>query len=322
MNQIYAIDIGGSSIKHSMVKIEQDFALIDTRFDNIYLPDNDFVTLKIAVVNAIKNYVSQNKSLKYIAISTAGAVDKNGTVLGCGHFNGYENIDWAEILNEAYPGKLGGIVVVNDGKASAWAEFQKYGKSTVSFAHYVVGTGVGGALIFANEILYGDDDTAGALGHMKVASNGSVKCSCGNYGCLETLASGPAIVRNFSQLNNNNNSMQKLAQFDEVFSAAKNGNPLAIEAFYLAGEWLGFAVSNIVNIFNPKNITIGGGVIEASCQLGGNGGPYFEGIMSKARSLAFDDIMELTNVRVAGSGNDGGMLGVALICKEKFYQAS
>ncbi|MGA2269042.1 MAG: ROK family protein [Bryobacteraceae bacterium] len=304
-----AMDIGGSSIKRALFDMVDSKVTVASPLEPIAIQSREFSALRTLVVDAVGEALRSNDGLLTVAVSTTGAVDRSGLVLSAGHFHGYENISWSDILRGRYP-MLRKVLTVNDGKAATWAEYRGLGQASEVFAHFVVGTGVGGGLVCFDRLLYGDDETAGALGHMKVALNSDAICSCGRTGCVETVASGPAIVRGFaSQM-----GVPRSFDLDTIAEAASAGSAEALRAFEVAGSWLGVAISNVINVLNPRFITIGGGVVLASMTVGGDeGGPYLRAAVRRARELAFEDVAQETRIVPSRYGNDSGMFGAALL---------
>jgi glucokinase len=309
--EILSFDIGGSSIKRAIVTVRNGDAQITNRLESIPLHTHTFDEVREQVIRSVADHSKRAWQRTNVAISTSGAVNRSGFVSNSGHFEGYVDVDWAKILKAALPKSVGSVVVVNDGKASTWAEYQRVGRGDEVFVHFVVGTGVGGGIVCFDKILYGDDETAGALGHMKVGGPNGIECSCeSREGCVETRASGPAIARAFGELRG---GLSDTATFDDTFLAAKKGDRKALEAFSVGGQWLGVAIANVINVLNPRHITVGGGVMQASIEIDlTDGGPYLKSAVKRAREVAFEDIAEATIIRPATAGNDGGLIGAAL----------
>lgn len=303
-----AIDIGGSSIKSALCTSDDGLVKMLSVREPVPVRSRDFASLRSMVMDIVDDVLREQK-IQALGISTTGAVDRSGRVLSAGHFVGYEDVSWADILMAAFP-SLTRVVTINDGKASTWAEYRGTGRPSEVFAHFVVGTGVGGGLVCCDALVYGDGETAGALGHMKVALDSDVICSCGRTGCVETVASAPAIVRLFA----GGEGRGDATGFDDVVNAARNGDPAALVAFDSAGRWLGVAISNVINVLNPRFITVGGGVLVASQAIDPvGGGPYLRAAVQRARELAFEDVAEATTIIPSRYGNDGGIIGAALM---------
>ena len=138
-----------------------------------------------------------------------------------------------------------------------------------------IGTGIGGGLILNGQLYHGSSDVAGEIGHTTIDSNGR-RCKCGNYGCLEAYASGPAIAERAREILQdysdsillqlaNNDPQQITAQ--TVYDAASRGDPIAREVVRDTAHLLGAGIANLLNIFNPEVVVIMGGVTYAGDAL-------------------------------------------------------
>src|SRR3979411_1786965 len=162
------------------------------------------------------------------------------------------------------------VLLENDANAATLGEvWQGAARGYQTILRLTLGTGVGGGIILDGKLWRGIDGTAGELGHTTVEAFGGVQCKCGNTGCLENYASAIGIVRMAREglAQHSNSSLHSIAVSDltseKIFSAAMAGDELALEAFRRAGVYLGVAMANFVNIFNPEMIVIGGGVSAA-----------------------------------------------------------
>jgi glucokinase len=303
-----ALDIGGSSVKNAVCEVSSSDARVIMAYPPVQVISREFAALREIVARCVENALENDSTISVVTISTTGAVDRSGRVLSAGFFSGYEDVSWDEILQQRFP-RLSRVLTVNDGRASTWAEYCGRARGCEVFTHFVVGTGVGGGIVCFDKILYGDDETAGALGHMKVSLESKIVCSCGRMGCVETLAAGPAIVRGYAAA-----TARKVGTLDAVATAAVEGDPVAVRAFEEAGGWLGVALGNVINILNPRYITVGGGVIDASMRIDVmSGGPYLNAAVRRATELAFEDIAADTRIEMAKYGNNGGLVGAALL---------
>lgn len=309
---IHALDIGGSSIKHALVDTEQEVGQIAQSFESLPLRSKDFNDLQDQVIEAVSMVYSSDKRVSTVAISTTGGVSEEGVVINAGHFKGYTNISWNSILKSRMR-NIKNVFTNNDGKASTWAEYLGASQPKIH-VHYVIGTGIGGATIVRGEFLIGSNGSTGHLGHIKVTNSETPRCSCGNYGCVETVAAGPAIVRYFHE-NRSKHKLQDGFSLQEIFAAAQSGDPLAKNAIDVAGEYLGIALSNVMNILNPDIITIGGGVVLASNQGDGDDGKnlFIQAIIRSAQKRAHKRAVEAAEIRSSRFGNNGGLIGTAFL---------
>lgn len=134
-----------------------------------------------------------------------------------------------------------------------------------------IGTGIGGGIVIDGELYHGASDCAGEIGHMTIDLDGR-RCGCGNYGCLEAYASGPAIaLRAVEQLHSGaesaltamvNGDLSRITA-QTVYQAAQDGDTLAKEVVRETAHYLGAGLANLLNIFNPDRVVIVGGVTQA-----------------------------------------------------------
>ena len=140
---------------------------------------------------------------------------------------------------------------------------------------FTIGTGIGGGIIVDGTLYHGASDCAGEFGHMTIDQTGR-RCKCGNYGCLEAYASGPAIaLRTAEAIESGAESSIRgyvdgdlsLITAQTVYQAAQDGDELALEVVRDTARYLGTGVANLINIFNPEVVVICGGVTMAGDRL-------------------------------------------------------
>lgn len=206
------------------------------------------------------------------------------------------------------------VALLNDGKAFAVAEHQRgaaAGAETVLLA--AVGTGIGGAVIAHDRVVFGVGGAAGEIGHLIVQPDGP-RCTCGNRGCVETLASGPAIVaeavrrivQGFSTaLADTCGGDLRAITPEMVAGAAEAGDAVAAEVIDTAGRWLGIALAGAIALLAPEVVVIGGGVAPA-------GSRYYR--MAEATARSHSGVTEIDRIqfRPATLGYDAGVIGAAL----------
>jgi len=140
-----------------------------------------------------------------------------------------------------------------------------------------IGTGIGGGIVMGGRLYHGASDCAGEIGHTTVEVNGR-RCKCGNYGCLEAYASGPAIARRAVEAIEAGQP-SKLPDYvagalgkitaQTVYQAAHDGDELAEEVVGDTAKFLGAGIANMINIFNPEIVVVFGGVTYAGERLFG-----------------------------------------------------
>lgn len=211
------------------------------------------------------------------------------------------------------------VFVGNDAKLAALGEHRfGAGKQASSIVYLTVSTGIGGGVIDGGRLLLGAHGWATELGHVVVEPRGP-RCACGNIGCLEAVAAGPAIARHAIELLRTGQSSRltsmvegKLDQITakEVAAAAREGDTLALQVMKRASFYLGIAMVSFIHTFDPQLIVVGGGVSKAGDLL-------LEPVRSIVAERAMNEEWRHTPIIRAILGDDVGLLGaVALVLME------
>jgi glucokinase len=207
-------------------------------------------------------------------------------------------------------------VVDNDATAGAIAEWW-YGagreRGVRHLVYLTISTGVGGGLILDGQVYRGAAGNAGELGHLTVDIHGR-QCGCGRRGCVEAYASGTSIAaRAREALSGTEPSILRALETvtgRDVAEAAAAGDPLAARIWDETTEILGSAVANILDIFNPELVVLGGGVTRAGRQL-------LDPVRDLALSLAMAPARNAADVVLAGLGEDLGVVSAAAVAFER-----
>lgn len=158
------------------------------------------------------------------------------------------------------------VVVENDANAGALAEYMfGAGRGVRNMVYMTMGTGIGGGILADGRLIRGANGNAGEVGHMTILPNGPL-CACGRLGCLESLASGPAIARRVQEaladyeehlmLDMVNGDRSKLTA-EILMEAVKTGDKLARQLLDETAYYMGLGIANLVNILNPELVVIG-----------------------------------------------------------------
>ncbi|MEV8149874.1 ROK family transcriptional regulator [Arthrobacter sp. NPDC080073] len=171
---------------------------------------------------------------------------------------GWDGFDVVPYMQRSLPVP---VLVDNDVNIMALGERTAFWPDHDNLLFIKIATGIGAGIISSGELQRGANGTAGDLGHVRVPRGDDVLCRCGNYGCLEALASGPAIARQLQT--------QGLAATNggDVLRLVAEGNLQAIQALRQAGRDVGDVLATVVNLLNPSMIVIGGSVGEAGEHL-------------------------------------------------------
>jgi predicted NBD/HSP70 family sugar kinase len=172
-----------------------------------------------------------------------------------------------------------------------------------------IGTGIGSGLIVGGQIYRGSSGSAGELGHMTVDPAGPL-CDCGNRGCLEALAGGPAILARV------NAADRDFSDVAEVIAAARQGDPVCVEALRQAGEYLGIVLAGLVNFFNPALIVVDGSTMRA-------GELFLDPVRRSATARCLPAPLQHMRISAAAlSGSAIALGGVATVLDDAFSTTS
>jgi glucokinase len=307
------IDLGGTNLKLALLDGENHIAARLTLPTGGAEGHGAVIERMIDGVTALQ---AQNEAIdiKGIGIGVPGEVDMATGITGdLPNLPGrWRNVPVAPTIAEAT-----GLPVwmINDAKAFALAEYRLGAAAGADTALCVtVGTGIGSAVIAHGRILYGLGALAGEIGHLIVQPEGP-RCTCGNLGCAETLANGPAIVGEAVRrvVQGFTTSLGSLSEGDLdaitselVARAADEGDPVAMDVIDRAGSWLGITLASAIALLAPEVVVIGGGVAPA-------GGRFFRAAEAVAR--AHSGVIDIARVefRPASLGYEAGVIGAALI---------
>jgi len=253
----FGIDIGGTNIK--IVRVSEKGEVLERLIESTPL-DNVIDKLTMILKRLLKPDVTG------IGLGIAGIIDrKKGVVLGSPNICSLNNVPVKETFEKEFSLP---IAVENDANAFAYGEkWVGVGKGFDNFVVITLGTGLGGGVIYKGELF----EEALEVGHMVIDPSGRF-CTCGSFGCLESYASGRAIVnRAISLLEEGAKSILReccdgnFYKIDPelVYKSALEGDNLGREIFRETGKYLGIGIANLINIFSPEAIIIGGGLIGA-----------------------------------------------------------
>lgn len=226
-------------------------------------PDQIMQQASDAVSTALDN--ASRAGIRGVGVGVCGVVDGDSGV--CRTFpqiRQWKDVPVADMLASRF--RLP-VAVYNEVQAATLAELHYgCGREADDLLYLHVGKGIGLGLVSQGQLLRGSHGHAGEIGHTVVDPKGPV-CYCGNYGCLESLASPPAIVRDAaaairqgvtSDIAPNDAAALDRLTVQDIFAAAQRADRLACNLLTAAGEHVGGAVANVANIFNPKVLVLGG----------------------------------------------------------------
>ncbi|MFN2577163.1 MAG: ROK family protein [Pyrinomonadaceae bacterium] len=204
----------------------------------------------------------------------------------------------------------------NDANAAAYGEYKAgAGRGARDIFYIGIGDAIGGAIILDGKLWTGASGCAGEIGHITIDTEGA-ECVCGNTGCLETIASGPNIVRRARErLNRDSTSslsrlaMQKRFTAGDLAREANNGDDFSVMMLERTGRSIGIAVASMINLLSIERIILGGAIMEA-------GDLIVKPIIAEARKRSFQQCFEATKIVAAQLGADGVAIGGALLARD------
>lgn len=183
-----------------------------------------------------------------------------------------------------------------------------------------IGTGIGGGVVLDGRLYHGSSDVAGEIGHTTIDANGRY-CRCGNYGCLEAYASGPAIALRAREALERDlepgessilptvvNGNLDLLTAAHVYDAAHQGDRVALEVVRDTARFLGTGIANLLNVLNPDVVVLAGGVTKAGARL-------FEPLRAEVRRRAFRPAVEACRIVPGSLPGTAGVVGAVATFK-------
>lgn len=311
--KIIGIDLGGTSAKLAILTKEGEIQRKWSVETNIL---NDGVSIVPDIIDSIKeqfNLLNLTAADFYgIGMGSPGKVDAaNKTVIGAYNLNWSTLQEVGKLFDEAFGLPF---FIDNDANVAALGEQWKgAGNGEPDVVMFTLGTGVGGGIVINHQLVRGVGGTAGEVGHIVVDPDHGYECTCGNVGCLETVASATGIVRLARHYSNefsgDSTIKSRIDSGDsvtarDIFDAAKEGDKFSEHVVQQFAKYLGIATSHIANILNPSIIVIGGGVSAAGNYLK-------EKIEKYHRTYSFPQVRDVTKIELATIGNDAGVIGAA-----------
>jgi glucokinase len=242
--------------------------------------------------------VAAGRPLSGVGVSAAGLVDRAGErVRFAAH------LPWRDApVRDRLAERIGVPVVLNnDANCAAHAELVAGALRGVSSALLItVGTGIGGAVVLDGRVVRGANGMAGEFGHVQVVPNGLV-CECGLRGCWEQYCSGRALERVMRV------ALGSHLDGPEVAALARDGHPVARQAFATVGTWLGVGIAGLVSAVDPETVVVGGGVSAVGDLLLE---PARLGLLTSLQATTYREVPPLAPTRF---GPEAGAVGAALL---------
>ena len=311
------IDLGGTNIKVGVVNENYEIISQSSVKTNLPRPAQDIVDSICEAVNiSLDNAKLSLDDIETVGIGTPGAANRSSGVVLYSNNMGFDNTPLGKMLSD----KLGKeIFVENDANAAAFGEYLAgAGKGYENVLVITLGTGVGGGVIIDGKIYTGFNFCGAELGHTVIEYNGR-PCSCGRKGCFEAYSSATALITATKKAmeQNKDSKLWEIAGSVEnvdgktAFDGMRAGDETSKQVVREYIEYLGCGLTNMVNIFQPQVLLIGGGV----CKEGDNLTKPLKEII--AREAYCIDPNSSTKLDICRLGNDAGIIGAAFLCRLK-----
>ena len=314
MKKYIGCDLGGTNLRAAIVDIESGDIMHLMSVPTLAREKHDAVMQRMAdlILQVIKAGALSKEDIGGIGIGVPGVLDLvKGETLFLPNLPG----TWPHVPLRDTISRLTGLptALLNDVRSITNGEWHfGAGRGFNTLAVFAIGTGIGGGLVINGQLHLGIGGTGGELGHTMIDFNGP-RCGCGNNGCLEAYASGPAIaamgMKAVSQGLTTN--IAELCDYDLnhitpelIASAAQEGDEIAKDIYEKAGFYIGIAAANVCATIGPRRIIISGGVAQAGALLLD---PIRRTLSSRVH------IMPVEQVEVVPSqlGDNAGIIGVA-----------
>lgn len=318
---VVGVDLGATSLDVALADFEG--RMIDRQSVAIDVREGPDVVLGIVcqmVLEQIKEHRIPQDKVYAFGIGVPGPVEfSTGLLIAPPIMPGWEAYPISDLIRKTFPSAL--VIVDNDVNVMALGELRAgVGIDERHFLYIKVGTGIGCGIVCNGEIYRGSDGCAGDIGHICADQNGPV-CHCGNIGCLEAMAAGPAIAARAMFAASNHRSpilarhlasQNGILTAEDVGMAGSQGDPVANEIIRESGRMIGEVLAGLVNFFNPSLILIGGGVSRI--------GPQFLASIRRGvlhRSLA----LSTRYLRIDNSpmGSEAGIIGAIMLALDHIF---
>jgi glucokinase len=310
------IDLGGTNIAVGIVDDEHKIVVKKTTPTLAKRPAEEIVADMARVcLEACAELKIDIKDIANIGIASPGIANP---VNGCVEYANnlpFLRFPIVQLLADGLGIDRSVIKIANDANAAAWGEaVAGAAKGSANSIMVTLGTGVGGGIIINSKILVGFNSAAGEIGHIVIEQDGA-PCGCGRRGCWEAYSSATALIRMTKEAveeckkTGRYTSMLKAERISgrTACDAMRAGDEVGTEVYNKYVKYLATGITNLVNIFQPEVISLGGGVSNEGQSL-------IDAITPLVRAEQYGgDVVALTQLRIATLGNDAGIIGAAAL---------
>ena len=318
---VAGVDIGATSIDLAVADFSHK---IVARYGEEALVRRGPIKVLGRVCSLLEKLMQDNglsiDKLRGIGIGVPGPVDfSSGTAVSPPIMPGWDRYPIIQTVQQWFP--AANVVVDNDVNLMAQGEInQGAGRGVENLIFVKIGTGIGAGIISHGKIYRGSSGCAGDIGHISIDKSGPL-CHCGNKGCLEALASGPAIAERAAQAALAGQSPILLRQYEkndgkltaeDIGNAAREGDPVSIEIVRESGQMVGDVLASLVNFYNPDMIVIGGGVSNLGNLLLSS---IRQAVLNRSLPLATRNL----DIVFSAAGQDAGVIGALNLAMDYLF---
>ena len=312
------IDLGGTNIAVGLVDENYNIVVKQSTPTLAKRPGEEIVDDIAALCRKVCQLAGVDESaVEAVGIASPGVANHDDGVVEYANNLPFRKFPIAALLRERFP--VARVSVENDANAAAWGEaVAGAAKGTHNSVMITLGTGVGGGIIIDNKVYSGHNFAGAELGHIVIEYNGR-PCSCGRRGCWEAYSSATALVAmtnekiaECAKQGRATLMTELVAQRGKVTGrtacdAMRMGDEAAREVYDVYVGYLACGLANIVNIFQPQIISLGGGISNEGQSL-------IDAVLPLVHKEQYGNgIIKLADVRIAALGNDAGIIGAACL---------
>jgi len=319
---VAGIDMGASGVDIALADLTGQ--IVARHFD----PTTNVATGPVSVLSRVQEIIAgllseqqiAPEQLRGIGMGVPGPVEfSTGLLTSPPIMPGWDRFPIRDFLGRKFPNTK--VIIDNDVNVMALGELRAgEGIGSDNFIYVKIGTGIGAGIVCDGEVYRGSTGCAGDVGHICIDYNGPV-CHCGNIGCLEVMAAGPAIARRAIQAAERNESpilarlmreKSGLLSAEDVGIAAATGDHVSISIIQDSGRMVGRMLASVINFFNPSLILIGGGVSKIGYHL-----------LSSIRQEVLYRSLPLSTrqlqIKLSSMSDDAGVIGAVHLILERIF---
>lgn len=317
---VIGIHIGVGIFRVALTNLRDEIVYNNQELFDVQEPAFDVLNL---ITNSVKELIKKSRISKKlilgIGVGASGLIDFQ---TGVNVFA--PNLNWRDIPIKAHLENHLGLKVVVDNNVRAMALGEAYfgsGRSVDSLAFVYGRIGVGAGFIYEGQVFRGSTMGAGEIGHTNLLLEGGESCRCGNSGCLETLVSEPVILKMAEkiQLLEPSGILAELIKENQgenslpiIFNAARQGDSAVLEMLQERAYYMGVALANMVNLYNPEMIVLGG-IFSEGHDI------FIDPLIKTVRQMAFADLGLRVRIQATSFGWKAGVIGAAALALTSFF---